>query len=367
MMLDNKINIELLKLIRKENKNYEVNTYDSLKCFTNVNDEIFSLYNGVGIRVENSSSFLELSGNDCLDFLHRITTNSILKINEGSLVKTIFTNEKGRIVGIADVMKFENKIWLKTDEFFKEKIIAWINKYVISDDVNVKDISDEFTAINIYGPQRLTFAEWLLEIENLISESNLIKKISINNTELLILFRNDKLDSNCFSIVVNNSNIIDLIDYILEHKGPFNLNLIGSEAFESYRIEQGIPSPEKEINDQFNPHELYLSELIDTKKGCYIGQEVLARLETYDKVQKKITGFELTDNFELNSAIEIFSDNEQAGFLTSKTYSYKLKKFIGLGLLKVKYFNSNSELYLINNENKIKLITHNLPFIKTIR
>ncbi len=59
---------------------------------------------------------------------------------------------------------------------------------------------------------------------------------------------------------------------------------------DAYKIENGIPSDPNELNDLYNPHEAKLIDLVDFKKGCYIGQEVIARLDTYDKVQKHLVG-----------------------------------------------------------------------------
>lgn len=367
-MFESFLDNQLLDLLKSKGYSLDDNgSLSSVKYFSNIDEELFSLNSGVGLRINYNSAIIELTGKDCLDFLHRITTNSILHIQQNEFVKTIFTNEKGRIIGLADVIHLGEKIWLKTDKYFKDKIIAWINRYVISDDVNVKDISSAFCSVDFYGQQRNSFIEYLFNSQNIEVNSGKTQLIKFEEDELLLIY-SDNIPSlgSLLSLNLQNIQLVKLLTFIFENKGPYDFNLIGKIAFESYRIEQGILNPDNELNDNFNPHELNLSELIDTKKGCYIGQEVLARLETYDKVQKKISGLILSDDFELTDNNEIYdSDGEVAGYLTSKTYSYKLKKVIGLGLIKKKYLSGEEELSMkYQNSNKIKIVIHNLPFIK---
>lgn len=370
-MFESQLNNQLIELIKRKGYQFGDNgSLASVKYFTNIDEELFSLYNGVGVVINHNSVVIELTGKDSLDFLHRITTNSILNLEKNKLVKTIFTNEKGRILGIADVISIGEKLILKTDKCFKDKIIAWINRYVISDDVSVKDISAEFTTLEFYGHQKNSFVEYLFNSQNIEVGNGHIQQTKFEDDDLFLSL-NNLLPSNIsqLSIDIKNHNLVPLFEFMFENKGPYDFNLIGQTAFESFRIEQGILKPENEINDNFNPHELNLSELIDTKKGCYIGQEVLARLETYDKVQKKLTGLVFSDDFQLGDERVITDErNEIAGYITSKTYSYKLKKIIGLGVLRMKYFTNESNLiYKDNNNNEIKVEIHELPFIKNNR
>ena len=366
-MLNSTTYLELFDLLKAKGYLIDfIGTSDSVKFFSNVDEEIFSIYNGVGLRINKDFSLIELKGKDSLDFLHRITTNSILHLKQNETIKTIFTNEKGKIIGLADVINLEDKVWLKTDLIYKDKIIAWINRYIITDDVIVQDISNQYSSIDIYGTQKNSFIEWIVSNESINLTPNSFQQVIINYNNIYLLISNFELNhSNCFSLLFQKNLFTDTLNYILDNKGPYDLSLIGDIAFESYRIEQGILKSKNELNDNFNPHELNLTELIDFKKGCYIGQEVLARLETYDKVQKKITGVSLSDEVQLNDLKEIINQNNDiVGFLTSSTFSIKLKKFIGLAVIKKKFLNDNETLLLnLDDDKKISIFLHELPFI----
>lgn len=351
-----------------ESKGYNVDRNNGtavIKSFSRPEDEIFSLYNGVGLRHLHSASIIELRGQDSADFLHRITTNGLKDLTKEQIRKTIFTTEKGRIIDVVSVLNFESHLILVGDLSNKVKVMSWINRYVISDDVKQSDANHRFNILEFSGPQADSFMTWVCGS----SVSDIpVDSFKVMNVEGILFFLAKMKDERGFKkfwALTDNSHTIRLLNYVLENTGPFDFSLIGEEAYNSFRIEQGIPAAPNEICDLFNPHELNLSELIDTKKGCYIGQEVLARLETYDKVQKKLTGLTFESSVELNNETQLVdSENQSAGFVTSFINSVKLKKPIGLAVVKKNYLNEDSTLFVVNGNSKTEARITSLPFKK---
>ena len=109
-------------------KNEVLGDISYIKNFSSLEDEMYSYNNGIALRFMNSSSIIELKGTDSLDFLHRISTNSMKNLNKEEVKKTIFTSEKGRIIGVSTIMNFESYILLVTGIQSKQKVMSWINK-----------------------------------------------------------------------------------------------------------------------------------------------------------------------------------------------------------------------------------------------
>ena len=148
-------------------------------------------------------------------------------------------------------------------------------------------------------------------------------------------------------------NSIKLVDYMINNKGIFDFNLIGDDAYNCYRVIRGIPASPNELNDQFNPHEANLLDKISFSKGCYIGQEVIARLETYDKVQRNLKGISFDEP--VNSDGQLMISDEKgtdAGIVTSISYSQKCGKYIGLAYIR-KAFSENGTSLFVKNRNGI--------------
>ena len=90
---------------------------------------------------------------------------------------------------------------------------------------------------------------------------------------------------------------------------------VGHHALEHARIKAGLPAPGAELTDRVNPLEAGLDEFVSFTKGCYVGQEVIARLDTYDKVQRRLVGLEVPEGAEPGETLN--SGRRTAGWVTS--------------------------------------------------
>jgi folate-binding protein YgfZ len=352
-----------------ENCGYEPEIVDGRKIFkqfASTDDEICSLSDGVGLRDLSNRGILELEGKDVLDFFHRISTNSLKNVQANSVVQTIFTTEKGRIIDAATIINFDDRQLLVCSHAHVNKIRSWISKYIITDDVRINDPVGKYVLLELLGPQADSFMT--LVSGNAVNEVGLNKFKSLSSEGVLFYItklkdRNGKIK---FWIWLNPDNAVRLVDYMLGNKGVFNFNLIGENAYKCYRISQGFPSAPNEINDSYNPHEANLTDLVSFTKGCYIGQEVIARLDTYDKVQKHLTGISFDEPVESNSQFNLYDEaGNEAGKITSTVYSKKCGKTIGLAYIKNAYLQEDTRL-IAKDENGTarKVIVESLPFHK---
>jgi tRNA-modifying protein YgfZ len=332
------------------------------KTFSTVEDELNSLCNGVGLRDISDSGVLELKGKDVLDFLHRITTNNLKNLQKENIARTIFTTEKGRIIDAAHIINFESQQLCITSGYHRHKVKSWIDKYIIADDVTVTDTGDKYAVLELLGPQADSFV-------TLVS-GNIVNNIPpgtfrVVNSEGMLFFLlkfPETPHRNRYWFISDQDNGKMIINYFLSNKGLFDFNLIGEEAYNIYRIEQGIPLAPYEINDEYNPHEAGLMQLVDSRKGCYIGQEVIARLETYDKVKRTLKGVKFNSSSLPEDRLLTDESGNEAGIITSTTYSLKHRAFIGLAYIRKSLTDDGRELVL--KDSGTKVFVKNLPFRK---
>jgi folate-binding protein YgfZ len=127
----------------------------------------------------------------------------------------------------------------------------------------------------------------------------------------------------------------------------------------------GIPTAPNELNSDYNPHEAGLTNYIDFEKGCYIGQEVIARLQTYDKVQKQLTGVRFSGQDITGEKLSIFNGDEEIGKITSMVNSVKFNELIGLAYVKKNFTNSKDQLTAKNGKGIAQnIFLNSLPFTK---
>ncbi|MCH8169568.1 MAG: aminomethyl transferase family protein [Bacteroidetes bacterium] len=347
-------NIELKAFEFMKELSGNVDETQSIKNFTATSEELNSLFNGVALRYLSGKSIFELKGKDTLDFLNRIATNSLKNLQKGQLQRTFFTTEKGRIIDLATVANFEDYNLLICNKENKDKIYSWISRYIIADDVTIKDIQNKYSLLELVGPQSNSFITLLTGSEISEMEANQLKVI---NTEGMMFFVLKLFDLNGeikYWLISDQETGKKLIKYIVENKGPFNFNLIGEDAYNLYRIEKGYPAAPEELNDRYNPHELGLINLVDFNKGCYIGQEVIARLDTYQKVQRHLKGVEINSKINVDLPLLLSDkDSNEAGEITSLSYCVNDKKSFGLAFIRKAYIENKTELSVKLNDGQI--------------
>jgi len=343
-----------------------VDSYKIINTYNSKEKEIDSLYNGVGLRNISHYGIIELKGKDVLDLLHRLGTNSTLELPKAHVTTTLFTTDKGRLIGACRLINFEDYQLLVCGRENKSKVMSWIRKYIITDDVIVNDANGKYNLLELSGPQADSFIT--LICGNVVNEIE-PDTFKIINTDNLLFFLIKLTDERGFTklwLLADFENSKRLLNYMSENKGPFNFNLIGEEAYKSFRIEQGIPVAPNEVNDNYNPHEAGLIKYVNFEKGCYIGQEVIARLDTYDKVQKILCGIEFAETPDYSESYSLFSsDGSEIGKVTSLVYSIKLNTPIGLAYIRKLYAEEGTKLTAKStNRSTIEVTVKSLPFVK---
>jgi folate-binding protein YgfZ len=339
-------------------------TETNIKIFSNVKEEYAALKQGVGVLIFFNKTIIKLTGKDTLDFLHRVSTNSIKDLKPFYKVPTLFLNEKGRFIDRTILLNLENHFILLGNNK-TGRLLNWVNKYIIMEDIQTSDISSNYCVFDLIGPQAESYLTLLIgdEIKSLNGENILVISIDEFNFNVFSLHENNGLKY--YRILITSEQALNFADYIAENKSVFDLSFVGSDAFEIFRLEMGMSEYPSEINDNYNPHENGLINEISFTKGCYIGQEVIARLDTYDKVQRKITGLIFEDTFDSNLPIAIYSDgNEVVGEVTSVVNSIMLDKKIGLGMIRKKSISDEANLFVKLESNRVNLSVVELPFIK---
>ena len=260
-------------------------------------------------------SFYSLSGKDSLDLINRLSTNNISDVHN-EITKTIFTNENGRIIDIVSIWKInEEKLLLVCNTKNKNLLIEWIDKFTFEEEIHLNE-SNNYELIHAFtDSSKINFKDFDLVDSDIKQFNNQFESFFISKSSFF-----------------NQYETIDLI-FDKELSGEVNNILISqdfkelnNDQFLSFRIKNIIPYGQNEINLSFNPLELNLIHLIDFEKGCYVGQEVIARLDTYDKVQKKLIMLNKINSGDLinSSGSQITSEDKDNCMIVIR------KKFIDL-------------------------------------
>jgi len=358
MNLTKKKSADLLEILKKNGAiiNREL-SYLSVQNFGSVEKEYHALNNFIGIRLLPGNGIYKLKGTDTLDFLQRITTNDVKNLLADKVTRTIFTNENGRIIDYVTLINYGDYFLMTGCPEYEEKLVQWIEKYIIVDDVEVKTLRDEIIIFEILGPNGDQLAELLAGSSGKSLDEDKLIPLTIENVSFTLIRRRVNDKNQHYWIIVEQKNSAELLQSILDVKMGKDISLIGEEAYEIFRIENGIPGSPNEINENINPHEAGIINDVSFTKGCYIGQEVIARLDTYDKVQKHLRFLIFqTDSVPEGNYKLYTEDGIRAGYVSSLIHSKKIDKPVGLGYIRKDFSNDGTKLNArIDNDNDSKV------------
>jgi folate-binding protein YgfZ len=324
--------------------------------FGDSKEELNVLRHGIGVRPVPDSAIIQLKGKDVLDFLHRVSTNSVLDLQPMHSRNTLFLNEKGRFIDKTNLLSLEEEFLLIGSSDNEKRLFSWINKFIIMEDIITQDLSEKFTLFELSGPQTQSFLTLMIgdEANSILYDS--VRKFYIDGFMLYLFAAAGKNNLSSYKILIENEKTADFLNYLFENKSVFDLSLIGDYAYTAFRVKNKIPAFPNEINDSTNPHETDLTNEISFTKGCYIGQEVIARLETYDKIKRNFVTVELSDKINLSQTpAAVYSSTESVGMLTSVVNQELFDCKLGLALVNKKAIDLKEELFVTLNDKKISL------------
>lgn len=254
-----------------------------------------------------------VTGDDRLRFLHNQTTNNFQILQPGQGCDTVFVNPTARTIDLVSAYVLEDAVLLLTSPGYAAKLIAWMDRYIFfSDKVEVKDITATTAAFSLFGTGGDTL---LQEIggEAIVGEAfDSHQMLSLNGVEVRVAVGSG-LATPGYTLIVDAEQAAPLWKTLVEA----GATPIGEQAWNQLRILQGRPLPGQELTEDYNPLEAGLWYTISLNKGCYIGQETIARLHTYKGVKQQLWGIKLTQPAAPNSTIMV--GEERVGTLTSCT------------------------------------------------
>ena len=280
-------------------------------AYLTTEDEYRVLNSGVGLVDRSDVGRLVVAGEDALDLLDRLSTNQLPAIEVGAGAPTVLTTNKGRIIDLLYVYRDHDHLIVTTSASNQQRVAEWIEFYTFVEDVTVQDVTQATVALSVVGPGSAGVLDGFMD--GMASSMMPFEWCSAQlEGASVAVHRTDFLGVSSFDLVAD-----------AEHAGRLSARLmdvgavpVGADAVEVIRIERGVPAFGKELTEDYNPHEANLVRYIVFSKGCYVGQEVIARLHAYKKVQKHLVGLRW-DHGGISAGDALVREGRQVGVVTS--------------------------------------------------
>lgn len=272
---------------------------------------------------------IQITGADRLRFLHNQTTNAFETLSSRQGCETVFITSKAHTLDLASAFLDDTSVLMMVSPGMAPELIAWMDRYIFfADKVTLSDQTDNTFAITLLGSktdQLLTKLE--LPHPDVAPYSHILANWPMENTEIQIV-RETGLALPGYTLIGPKENGTPLQNWLIEHQ----VTGLSAQDWEVLRVRQGRPMPGQELTDKDNPLEAGLWHTVSFNKGCYIGQEIIARLNTYQRVKKQLWGFKLGQMVTADAPLEL--EGTQVGKLTSIVSDNA--EIWGLGYLRTK-------------------------------
>jgi folate-binding protein YgfZ len=268
---------------------------------------------------------IRVSDADRIRFLHNQSTNDFQRLQPGTGCETVMVTSTARTIDLVSAYILDDAVLLLVSPNRCETLMQWLDRYIfLADKVQLTDITSETATFSLIGVDSDTIIQKLGGGEIIGQPQG--NHLLINDQVIVAV--GSGLAMPGYTLILPVAHQQKLWDQILE-LGALELS---DRAWDRLRILQGRPVPDLELTDDYNPLEVGLWQTISFDKGCYIGQETIARLNTYRGIKQYLWGIRLNGPVAPGEVITI--GDEKVGKLTS--YTETTDGYFGLGYIRSK-------------------------------
>ena len=280
---------------------------------------------------------LRVTGADRFRFLNGQITNDLRKASETVAVEACVLNAKGKFNAHIFIAALGESFLIDAEPELRETLRARLERYVIADDVQTEDVTDEFSLFHVMTEQS--------------------PKVDYGRIVSARRFAGQGWD--LWSDSVRHDAV--------RHELASGYGFVDSAAADVMRIEQGLPRWGRELTEEIIPIEANLEQrTVDYQKGCYIGQEVISRIKMSGQTNKRLCGLISLNNAPLQPGMKLVAPSalgKEAGWITSATRSQRIGKEIALGYVKRGFNNPATNLDALSPDAATPVEVVSLPFL----
>jgi len=336
-------------------------------------------------------SRLCLVGADRARYLHGQITNDVKKLGAGEGCYSALTTAKGKMESDLNIFCLADELLLDFEPGLTEKVSQRLGKFIVADEVQIVDAAPHYGLLSVQGPKAEAVVRSLDLFSEIPSRQFASVKIAVATLGEIYLMNHSRLINFCsrrgdeaqikgklvaphivacnsgFDLFVPDNSLGAVADKLIAAAKQIGGKAIGWTAFETMRIEAGIPRFGADMDETSLPLECGIeSRAIVYNKGCYIGQEVINRIHSVGHVNRELRGLRLANDLKIlpQRGDRLFQAGKEVGFVTSAVKSTALNANIALGYVRREADQTGNELTLRTAAGESFAKIAELPFRK---
>lgn len=334
-------------------------------AYGDVDTEHRALLEGAGLLDLSARGRLVLLGSDRGKLLNGQVTNNIKDLQPGHGCYAAMVNAKARMVSDLYVHALPAELLLDLEPGYSKTVAERLEKFIVADDVQVIDAAPHYGLLSVQGRHATRAIEAFGLFPSLPASALSHQSVQDPTHGDLYLVNHPRLGHRGYDLFLPNAAMPAIAPRLLEVTRQFGGGPCGWEAFEIARIEAGIPRFGIDMDESNLPPECGIeSRAISYTKGCYSGQEVIARIRTYGQVSKALRGFRLSNHQDtpIPRGTKLYLEAKEVGYLTSTTLSPVIGGRIALGYARRECNDLGTELAVDTPQSPIRATIVPLPF-----
>lgn len=315
---------------------------------------------GAGVIDLSSRGRLLLSGSEAVTFLNGLITNDMKTLAVNSWMPAAFPNVQGRLLAAVRIIHREDGFLIDTEAATQETVWKLLERFTLAGDFHITNLTSELAMLSLQGSKSAEVLSTVLGDAATVARQQVATAHTADGARITVI-RASHTAEDGFDLFVSADQAESLRDSLTSA----GAQALGADAWETLRVEAGLPLYGVDMDETNVVTEVNLEDAVSFTKGCYLGQEIIARIKYRGHVAKKLTGLILEDEASLDAGVRVFSaDDKEIGRVTSSARSPGLARTIALAYVKYDYLAPGTKVKIISSEQEFPATVAELPFVR---
>ena len=331
--------------------------------FQNSSAEYAAVRSTAGLIDLSYRGLLQVTGPDRLSFLQGMLSNDLRTLEPFTGQHATLLTQQGKVIADVRVLCAMNSFYLDFLENLKETILAHLNRYLVADEVEITDRSNEYGTLSVQGPQSETLLRKLVGQAEFPEQPLQHAMVNVEATNICMVHASHTGETG-FDLIAPIASLPAIAQRLTAIGKGFSAVWVGEEAQEILRVEAGIPRYGVDFTEDNLLLEVGLDNAVSFNKGCYLGQEVVERIRSRGHVNKKLVGLSLEGQESASPGDVITVADKAVGTITSSVHSPAVGKPIALGYVHKDYWEPDTRVGVNHQGISIGARVADLPFVR---
>jgi len=345
------LNVSNRSAVYREELGARLDPGKSPLSYSDPEEEYWTIKRTVGLADISNVGRLRITGKDRVSFLNGLLTNDVSQLKENSGQRSALLNSKGRVLADLHLYAQTDSLLIDTGESPASNVKEILDRFIITEDVQINDSTSDLVQMTVQGPKSSEAIKQVLG-----TDAYDLKQFEQRGLGPSTIIARDRTGQSGYDIILPDLEAEPVWHGFLLNGGEIGLNPVGSQALEILRLEAGYPKYAADMDENTIVLEAGFKDALNFTKGCYLGQEVVARATHIGRVNKQLVGLEIETKDSVQPRSKLMSDGREAGFITSAAFSPGLGRVASLGYANREFAKEGTKLNVQTGQTSLSAV-----------